>query len=195
MPWKEKAIKRRGQGEREPELSFFLALTFVFAFPTTKNLYRTGGRSSLSAEVSHSKRKLIGKRDTSDGLRRVLSCSRDHLFGRNLLVFQTGFVESSNVDNLRAVSYFSFESKGVRGEQWIGWKRLRKPESLLVFTINLHNFTFSLAARGSEERTARSLQLMWNAHALLRLHAANVWAHSCYCANCFCKLFRTWLKC
>ena len=62
MPWKEKAIKRRGLGEGEPGLSFFWALTFVFAFPTTKNLYRTGWRSSMLAEVFHSKRKLIGKR-------------------------------------------------------------------------------------------------------------------------------------
>ena len=47
----------------------------------------------------------------------------------------------------------------VGGEQRIRGKRLRKPESLLVFTINLNNFTFSLAARGSEERktTARGV--------------------------------------
>lgn len=110
MPWKEKAIKRRGLGEWEPRLSFFSAFTFVFGFPTTKNLCRTGWRRSLLAEVSHSKRKLIGKRDTSADLRRVLSYSRDHLFGWNLLVFKAGFVESVNVDYLQAVSYFSSES-------------------------------------------------------------------------------------
>ena len=35
---------------------------------------------------------------------------------------------------------------------------------------------------------------MWNARALLKLHAGNFWALS-YHANQFCKLSRTWLKC
>ena len=34
--------KARPGREGEPGLSFFSALTFVFAFPMTKNLYRTG---------------------------------------------------------------------------------------------------------------------------------------------------------
>ena len=36
--------------------------------------------------------------------------------------------------------------------------------------------------------------LMWNVRALLRLHAGNFWAHSCYRAESFSKLRRTWLK-
>ena len=38
---------------------------------------------------------------------------------------------------------------------------------------------------------------MWNARnpgALLRLYAGYFWAHSCYCANRFYNLRRTWLK-
>ena len=35
---------------------------------------------------------------------------------------------------------------------------------------------------------------MWNVRALLRPHAGNFWAHSCYGADRFCKLCRTWLK-
>ena len=37
--------------------------------------------------------------------------------------------------------------------------------------------------------------LMRNARALYRLHAVHFWAHSCYRANRFWKLCRTWLKC
>ena len=42
----------------------------------------------------------------------------------------------------------------VRGERRNREERGRK---LLPFTINLHNFTFSLAAHGSERKTTRSL--------------------------------------
>ena len=35
---------------------------------------------------------------------------------------------------------------------------------------------------------------MWNSRALSRLHAGNFWAHSCFRANRFNKLCRTWLK-
>ena len=58
-----------------------------------------------------------------------------------------------------AVSYFSFffvhrrQRARVRGERRNREERGRK---LLPFTINLHNFTFSLAAHGSERKTTRS---------------------------------------
>ena len=42
----------------------------------------------------------------------------------------------------------------MRGERRNREERGRK---LLPFTINLHNFTFSLAAHGSERKTTRSL--------------------------------------
>ena len=37
-------------------------------------------------------------------------------------------------------------------------------------------------------------RLMWNVHALLRLHTKNFWAHSWYRTNRFCKLCQMWLK-
>ena len=38
------------------------------------------------------------------------------------------------------------------------------------------------------------VRFMWNACALLRLHAWNFWTHGCYRANRFCKLCHAWLK-
>ena len=39
------------------------------------------------------------------------------------------------------------KSRGTRAEA-----QAKKNQSLLLFTINLHNFIFSLSARGSEEK-------------------------------------------
>ena len=51
-------------------------------------------------------------------------------------------------DRLQAVSYFSFESQ--KTESTNGGERRSREEG--GRTSNLHNFTFSLASRGSEEK-------------------------------------------
>ena len=58
-----------------------------------------------------------------------------------------------------AVSYFSFflyteDREHAWGES--GETREERGRKLLPFTINLHNFTFSLATHGSERKTTRS---------------------------------------
>ena len=49
-------------------------------------------------------------------------------------------------DRLRAIFYFSFESQKIESKSEVRTERGLKPEfrtSLLLFTINLDNFTFS----------------------------------------------------
>ena len=72
---------------------------------------------------------------------------------------------SCTESRLRAVSYFAFASQYIERRAWEGRLRSReewgrKPQSPLLFTITLHNFTFPLTALGSKKRktTARNLK-------------------------------------
>ena len=80
-----------------------------------------------------------------------------------------------NFFRLRAVSYFSCETQYIENTRWRGWgsseEQGRKPMLSKEKIINSHNFTFSLAARGSEEwrTTARGLEFFVTLNRLFQI--------------------------
>lgn len=71
-------------------------------------------------------------------------------------------------------------------------KDLCQPRPVRLCSRRKHLWSISATITGFQKWSS----LRWNAHVLLKLYAGNFWVHmySCYCANQFCKVCRTWLK-
>lgn len=71
-------------------------------------------------------------------------------------------------------------------------KDLCQPRPVRLCSRRKHLWSIRATITGFQKWSS----LRWNAHVLLKLYAGNFWVHmySCYCANQFCKLCRTWLK-
>ena len=123
-----------GQAEKRKKRTWFVGKMSVLSYGSDSwwclSCYvDTVWTSSLLAEISHCKREIIGKSETSAGLRSLLSCWRRPHLSPKLTGFQNWF---------------------------------------------LFNVECAFPVETAETR--------------------NFWAHSCYRANRFCKLCRTWLK-
>ena len=93
---RKKIFRMMGQAEKRKKRTWFVGKMSVLSYGSDSwwclSCYvDTVWTSSLLAEISHCKREIIGKSETSAGLRSLLSCWRRPHLSPKLTGFKTGF--------------------------------------------------------------------------------------------------------